>query len=526
MGTVRARIGAGPPGRSPSSRSLTVGGALWVALRDLHRDAALGSLAELTVPYASQARQRFPLELLRPLSDDEPSAHRGLRAVPGEPPGRSAPPRPSTTFVQDRPRRRSMPPGISVLLVSDDRTIVRDPDTGAIGTVDPAPGVCEPRRRAASVQTGTAEIEGLGEVLYAATLDPRAAPRPRRAHARPRARGRLGALATADLVRALAVAALVLLARRHPAGRRPEPLGGRAAAPPGRRLGHGRRVACARRRCRPAGRRRWPRRAQPSTPWPPRSTPRAQAQRQLLADVRHDLRTPLTVIGGFAEALRDGTASGAAAERAADAIADEAGRLERMLSDLDHLTVPGPKARSCASEPLDARWTWRRQPWSASRARPRRAASRSPSPADGLERRIRPPDRGPRRARPHPRQHRRQRPRPRTVARRPHRRRGQRPSGRTSRPSAAPEAGRVAPACCSPSATTAPASPPQRCRTSSTASIAPTRRARPAAPASAWPSSATSPMRTAAGSSPRTPVDGGARVGVVCRSTDGRRGRP
>ena len=45
---------------------VTVGGALWIALRDLHRDAALGSLAELTVPYASQARQRFPLELLRP----------------------------------------------------------------------------------------------------------------------------------------------------------------------------------------------------------------------------------------------------------------------------------------------------------------------------------------------------------------------------------------------------------------------------------------------------------------------------
>jgi signal transduction histidine kinase len=66
-----------------------------------------------------------------------------------------------------------------------------------------------------------------------------------------------------------------------------------------------------------------------------------QAQRQLLADVRHDLRTPLTVIAGFSQALRDGTASGDAAERAAAAIADEAGRLERMLADLDHLTVPG-----------------------------------------------------------------------------------------------------------------------------------------------------------------------------------------
>ena len=66
-----------------------------------------------------------------------------------------------------------------------------------------------------------------------------------------------------------------------------------------------------------------------------------EAQGQLLADIRHDLRTPLTVIGGFSEALKDGTASGDAAVRAADAIADETGRLERMLDDLDHLTVPG-----------------------------------------------------------------------------------------------------------------------------------------------------------------------------------------
>jgi two-component system OmpR family sensor kinase len=66
-----------------------------------------------------------------------------------------------------------------------------------------------------------------------------------------------------------------------------------------------------------------------------------RAQRQLLADVRHDLRTPLTVIGGFSEALRDGTATGDAAERAATAISDEAGRLERMLADLDHLAMPG-----------------------------------------------------------------------------------------------------------------------------------------------------------------------------------------
>jgi signal transduction histidine kinase len=78
-----------------------------------------------------------------------------------------------------------------------------------------------------------------------------------------------------------------------------------------------------------------------------------RAQQQLLADIRHDLRTPLTVIAGFSEALRDGTASGPAAERAATAISDEAGRLERMLADLDHLTISGAATPSLRLEELD-----------------------------------------------------------------------------------------------------------------------------------------------------------------------------
>ena len=79
-----------------------------------------------------------------------------------------------------------------------------------------------------------------------------------------------------------------------------------------------------------------------------------EAQRQLLADIRHDLRTPLTVISGFSEALRDGTATGDIADRAADAISDEAGRLERMLDDLDHLTVPGVAGPSLRLETIDS----------------------------------------------------------------------------------------------------------------------------------------------------------------------------
>lgn len=54
----------------------------------------------------------------------------------------------------------------------------------------------------------------------------------------------------------------------------------------------------------------------------------------LLADLRHDLRTPLTVIGGYATALADGTATGDDAERAARAIGEEAARLERLVEEL------------------------------------------------------------------------------------------------------------------------------------------------------------------------------------------------
>ncbi len=55
---------------------------------------------------------------------------------------------------------------------------------------------------------------------------------------------------------------------------------------------------------------------------------------QMLASLRHDLRTPLTSIAGFAEAIADGTASGDRATSAARTIAEEAQRLERLVGEL------------------------------------------------------------------------------------------------------------------------------------------------------------------------------------------------
>lgn len=74
-----------------------------------------------------------------------------------------------------------------------------------------------------------------------------------------------------------------------------------------------------------------------------------EAERHFLQSVSHDLRTPLTSIRGFAEAIEDGATADAAA--AAGVIASEARRLERLVSDL--VGLASLEARRFTLEP---RW--------------------------------------------------------------------------------------------------------------------------------------------------------------------------
>lgn len=79
-------------------------------------------------------------------------------------------------------------------------------------------------------------------------------------------------------------------------------------------------------------------------------------ERAFLLSVSHDLRTPLTSIRGYAEAIADGTVEGQDARvRAAGVIAAESRRLERLVADLLDLARLDAHQFSLHPGPVDAR---------------------------------------------------------------------------------------------------------------------------------------------------------------------------
>lgn len=63
-----------------------------------------------------------------------------------------------------------------------------------------------------------------------------------------------------------------------------------------------------------------------------------QLLRDFVANVSHDLRTPLTMIAGFSQALLDGTAHADEVEVSATIIHEEAGKMQHLVDDLLQLT--------------------------------------------------------------------------------------------------------------------------------------------------------------------------------------------
>ncbi len=275
---------------------LAVGGGLFVSLRSLHRQAALATLGDIAQPVAARVRQAGAVaDLQHELSVTAP----GLRAEIGVYElinGRVVPIRPSPTAV-------------------DVSSVEIDPSLTPGETKDRELSAVDGTRILASVTLVRAQGALVGPAAILLTLPDTS-----------------GAEALRDLLRVMPIVLLITAGVAIPIAWALS----RSITKPLRRLAD---ATAALPAVSPA----------PVPPEGPREvrelTDRFNAttaelervrleERDLLASVRHDLRTPLTVVSGFAEALRDGTASGPGVARAGDAIAQEAARMERLVDDL------------------------------------------------------------------------------------------------------------------------------------------------------------------------------------------------
>jgi signal transduction histidine kinase len=79
-----------------------------------------------------------------------------------------------------------------------------------------------------------------------------------------------------------------------------------------------------------------------------------KAQRDFVANVSHEMKTPLTSIQGFAQAILDGTADSPEAQKqSAGIIYSEAGRMHRLVLDLLDLARLDSGTANLKSEPVD-----------------------------------------------------------------------------------------------------------------------------------------------------------------------------
>jgi signal transduction histidine kinase len=296
---------------------LTVGGALFVVLRGLHHDATLGTLSDVATSVLPQVRESIGTGQLR------------------------------GTIEEIRQRLAEQPVPIELLLVSPDGTVKSADGTFSGRTLlDDAVAVGE------TVQGEIVAADGKSRWLYAATAIRR------QGAATPRGVAfvtldRSGAFALADVGRTIPVVALVILLIGTPIAIALS----RSVTGPLRRLADTAADI-------PAGRAAALPLSGPAEVRELTGTFNAmtaeldatrQRERDLLANLRHDLRTPLTVIAGFATALRDGTAQGEAAEAAAKAIEEEAERLERLVAQIGAIERIGSGDDAIRPEMLDAR---------------------------------------------------------------------------------------------------------------------------------------------------------------------------
>ena len=272
---------------------ITVGGALFVALRVLHAEATQATLADIADSVLPQVRESIAAGDFR------------------------------GTILEIRDRLAAR--GTDVLLVSEDGSLRRLDGTGVVDGLIKIPADAS----TSAILDGATTIGGVRH-LYAATLL-----RPRALAGRALAfvaRDRSAAQALTDVARtipgvllivAVVGAVLAWLVSRSVT----RPLARLASAATGLPDGRNEPLPLE-----------GPREVRELTGTFNAMAGQLDALRaregELLADLRHDLRTPLTVIAGFAAALADGTATGDDAARAARAIEEEAGRLERLVGEL------------------------------------------------------------------------------------------------------------------------------------------------------------------------------------------------